>query len=89
MHRVHVVHLQPAREILAEARPAEHGLDQHGPFEQAAEGERDDGEELAPGCCRNAWRQITCRRDSALARAAMMYSWLSCSSMKLRVMRLI
>ena len=77
-----------AGQILAEARPAEHRLDQHGPVEQAAEGQRDDGEQLDADVL-EGMLQMTCRRLAPLARAAMTYSWLSCSSMKLRVMRLM
>ena len=45
-HHVHVVHLQAARQVLAEPGPAEHGLDQHGAVEQAAKGQRHDGQQL-------------------------------------------
>ena len=36
---------------------------------------------------RNAWRQITASSDTPLTRAVSTYSWLSWSSMKLRVIR--
>ena len=36
-----------------------------------------------------AWRQMTRASESPLTRAVVTYSWLSCSSMKLRVMRLM
>ncbi len=45
-HHVHVVHLQPAGEVLTEPGPGKHSLDQHRAVKQSAEGQRHDGQQL-------------------------------------------
>ena len=88
-HRVHVAGEQAGGEIVADARPGEDRLGQHRAFQQEGVGERDHGDELDQDVAERMPPDDPPARQAPCARAATIYSWPSCSSMKLRVIRLI